>query len=464
MSAFAVELRRETARVAPALGLAASLAFLVARLVPDVAGKPWQEDEAVAGLISARPFAELLHTVVLDRGGAPLHFVLAHTAFALDGSPRTLRWLSLAFALAAIPVCYDLARRVAGEFAGMTAAALAATSQLLAVYGTFGRMYSLFAFAGALSLDLFVRALDRPGRSTIAVAAAAAFLPLVVHPFGAFVFAAEAVVALLRWRVRALPFALAGVALALPYLRLSGRYDPDAGMSAPEALLRALGGSAGGYGAGLILFALVAAIGALSLRRAYAAFAAALILLPPAALAAGSGDKLSPRHLIFLLPVWTTLVAAGIARLPFRTLVAVAAVAASALAPVAIADPRTSVTDGTAEPAGWLRAHVTDGDALYPYSPVFLAALPQASVAHALPREPLALRRALEHAPSIRRTFVALPTGRAWRLVEVPGPFANVPRALAKQIPHLHGLARAAALQLYATSTEGTSPQRSSRR
>ncbi|MFL5945280.1 MAG: hypothetical protein ACJ74D_04690 [Gaiellaceae bacterium] len=464
MSAFAVELRRETARVAPALGLTASLAFLLARLVPDVAGKPWQEDEAVAGLISARPSGELLHTVVLDRGGAPLHFVLAHTAFALHGSPQTLRWLSLVFALATIPLCYDLAWRVAGEFAGITAAALAATSQLLAVYGTFGRMYSLFAFASALSLDLFVRALDRPGRSTVAAAAAAAFILLLVHPFGVFVFAAEAVVAVLRWRVRALPFALAGVALAFPYLRLSGRYDPDAGMSAPEALLRALGGSAGGYGPGLIVFGIVATIGALSLARMHAAFAAGLILLPTAALAAASGDKLSPRHLIFLLPVWTTLLAAGIARLPLRTLVAVVAVAASALAPTAIADPRANVTEGTAAPADWLRARVAEGDALYPYSPVFLAALPEASVAHALPREPVALARALERAPETARTFVALPTGRTWRLLEVRGPFANVPHALAREIPHLHGLARAAALQLYATSTEGTSPQRSSSR
>lgn len=464
MSSIAVELRRESARALPALALTASLVFLVARILPDVDGKPWQEDEAAAGLISAQPLGDLLHTVVLDRGGAPLHFLLAHAAFALDGSPHTLRWLSFAFALAAIPLCYDLARRVAGEFAGVTAAALAATSQLLAVYGTFGRMYSLFAFASALALDLFVRALDRPQPATVATAALAAFLPLAVHPFGVFVFAAEAAVALLLWRVRALPFALAGIALALPYLRLSGRYGPDAGMSAPEALLRAVGGSAGGYGVGLVAVAVLAAVGAWSLPRAHAVFAVALIAVPPVALAVTSSDEVSPRHLVFLLPVWTTLVAAGIARLPLRTVAAAVAIAAAVLAPTAITDPREGVTKGTDVPAAWLRARVRAGDALYPYSPVFVAALPEASAAYPLPREPVALARALRRAPHIGRTFVALPTGRTWKLIAVPGPFANVPHALARELPRLRGLARAAALQLYATSTEGTSPQSSSSR
>src|SRR5512133_2160309 len=145
MSTAAIERRaiREAVSVAPTLAITASAAFLLARTLPDIGAKPWHEDEAVAGLVSARPLGDVLHTVLLDRGGAPLHFVLAHGAFALDGSPQTLRWLSLVFALATIPLCYDLARRLAGQFAGLTAAALAATSQLLTIYATFGRMYSL---------------------------------------------------------------------------------------------------------------------------------------------------------------------------------------------------------------------------------------------------------------------------------------------------------------------------------
>ena len=463
MSTAAVERRlaRERFLVAPALALAASAAFLVTRAIPDIGGKPWHEDEAVAGLIAARPLGELLHTVVLDRGGAPLHFLLAHAAFALDGSPQTLRWLSLLFAIATIPLCYDLARRLAGQFAGLTAAALAATSQLLTVYATFGRMYALFAFSVALSLDLFVRALDRPARGTLTAATAAALLPLTIHPFGVFVFAAEAGVALWRWRLRALPSAVLAVPFVVAYIRLGGRYDPEVGMSAPEAIARALGGSAGGYGMSLAIFAALALVGIATLPRAFAALGLLVIAAPPVALTTLTADKLSPRHLIFVLPVWTTFVAAGLARLPLRVVVTAAAVALAALAPTAVADPRTSTSD-PASAAAWVRAHVRSGDALYPYSPVFLGALPHTSVA--LPREPVALERLLRRTHGIRRTLVAVPTGRTWKIIEVPGPFGNVPQALARAAPQLHGLARAAALQLYATSTEGTSPHSSSRR
>ena len=49
--------------------------------------------------MSARPLGELIPTVLWDRGGAPLHFVLSHLTLALDSSPEALRWLSVVFAL-----------------------------------------------------------------------------------------------------------------------------------------------------------------------------------------------------------------------------------------------------------------------------------------------------------------------------------------------------------------------------
>src|SRR4029079_3567574 len=94
------------------------------------------------------------------------------------------------------------------------------TSQLLLIYGTFGRMYSLFAFASALAADVFVLALQRPGRRTALAAIAAALVPLTVHPFGAFLFAAEAAVALWLWRGRDVRAALPVVGFALLALPL----------------------------------------------------------------------------------------------------------------------------------------------------------------------------------------------------------------------------------------------------
>ena len=344
----------------------------------------------------------------------------------------------------------------------MAAAALAATSQLLTVYATFGRMYSLFAFARVLSLDLFVRAVNHPTRRTLIAATISALVPLAVHPFGVFVFAAELAVAIWLWRLRALPLALLGVPLALPYLRLPGRYAPDAGMSAPEAALHALGGSAGGYGTGLILFATLAAIGAWKLPRTFAALGLLLIVVPPAALAVAGSEKLSPRHLIFMLPVWTTFVAAGVARLPARVLVAAVVIVAAAIAPAAVADPRTT-TPGSAEavatPAAWLRANVHRGDVLYPYSGVFLVALPETAAAHALPREPEALRRAVSRVGDIRRVLVAIPLRRpldrpvpgghvfrSWLILEHRGSFATLPAQLARIAPTLRGTSAYAGL------------------
>jgi hypothetical protein len=221
-------------------------------------------------------------------------------------------------------------------------------------------------------------------------------------------------------------------------------------MSAPEATLRALAGSAGGRGVGAAAFAVLAAIGAWALPRAFAALGLLLVVCPPLVLAA-FGDELSPRHLIFVLPVWTTFVATGLARMPLRTAAVAAALGIALLAPAAVADPRTSTANLTAA-ATWVREHIRPGDALYPYSPVFLAALPKTALA--LPREPVALERILGRMHGIRRTLVAIPHRGAWSVLVVPGPFTNVPRALARAAPLLRGIARAAALQLYATSTD----------
>jgi hypothetical protein len=443
LSAAASERRQEWARSAsvsgPPLALIGLTALLCARLLPDIAGKPLHEDEAVAGLISARPLGDLLHTVVLDRGGAPLHFLLAHVALAVDTTPESVRWLSLVFALATVPLCYDLARRIAGPSAGLTAAALAATSQLLLIYGTFGRMYSLFAFASALAADLFVRALERPHRREVFAAAAAALLPLAVHPFGAFLFGAEAAVALWLWRGRplrgALPvFALALLALPLLLadLRLSDRYAPEAGQnlesgtSAGSATLHALGGAAGGNGVILGAFVALAAIGTVALARsrpAVAAFALLTVAVPPAVLAAASAagiasDRLGPRHLIFMLPLWIMLVAAGANQLgsvlPQKAHVAgfAAIVVAAAFAPSAVSEPRTIPTGAeraVAAPAAWLAEELRPGDVMYPYSPVFLAALPAAKQARAFSREPVALSRAVKRTGATNTVFMSIP-------------------------------------------------------
>ena len=113
-----------------------------------------------------------------------------------------LRVLSVVFALATVPLCFDLGRRLAGTTAGVAAGVAAGSSQMLAVYGSFGRMYALLAFVSTLAVDLFVRAVQTRTRGAVLAAVGSAWLLPATHPFGIVLLAAEAVVTLFVWRRR----------------------------------------------------------------------------------------------------------------------------------------------------------------------------------------------------------------------------------------------------------------------
>jgi hypothetical protein len=494
------------------VAVSAGVALLLWRLVPDVRGKPLFEDEAVAGLIGARPLGELLPTVLWDRGGAPLHFVLAHVAFVFDSSPEALRVLSVVFAVATIPLCWDLGRRLAGPVAGATAALVASASAVLALYGTVGRMYALLAFVSALSADLFARALVlRTPRAAFAAALAAVLLPA-VHPYGAIVVAAEAVVALAVWRGRplrpALPVLAVGLLLvpfAVADLRLADRFTVGVGgeesLAGPgdawSQLGRALQSFAGGGGWTFALFLVLGIAGTVILLRTHTAFAAfglLTLVAPPLLfmlLRTGSVMGLSPRHLVFALPLWAAAIGTAVTRLTrglHRALAlgAVALVAAVAVLspPGGVRDPRewpnvvlgggpgataTGSRERLAEPAAWLRATVEEDDLLFPFSSVFLAGLPAAGEAVSLPySQTTLLERAvarLDEPPGA--VVLAVPVGEAavdlgglraelgagfdaqefsgWLLIRAEGPFSEPAAALA---------ANAAALRAVLASVE----------
>jgi Dolichyl-phosphate-mannose-protein mannosyltransferase len=463
-------LRTRTSRRWALLGAVGAGAFLLARLAPDIHGKPLFEDEAVAGLIGARPPWEIVVTTLWDRGGAPLHFLLVHVAFAFDSSPEALRWLSVVFALATVAVCYDLGRRADGHVAGATASIVAACSGMLAVYGSFGRMYALFAFAAALAADLFVRARDLRTREAALWAAGAAWLLPAVHPYGGIVVAVEAVIALVLWRGRplrpALPVLLVGLAF-VPFLvadlRLANRFEVSSGSThqlatrheAWNQFTDALRGFAGGSGWTFVLFFVLGAVGAALLARRRASFVAwglVALVLPPLVstlVHTGRAPDLSPRHLIFALPFWAVFIGVAVARIPFSALAVVAIAILAAVAPQGIHDPRSitytanlGTEEALAAPSQWLRARITSVDLLYPYSSVFLAALPEAGEATSLPRAQTttlldSLRR-IDYPAA--RVFVAVPIGTTgvspvplrgytvgrfprWLLVEVRGEF-----------------------------------------
>lgn len=473
--------------VATGTAVAGPVAYLLVRLIRDATAKPIYEDEALAGLISARPVTEIVETVMGDRGGAPLHFLLAHVTLALDPSLVALRALSIVFAVATVVVCYDLGRRLGGTVAGVVAALIAASSDLLLVYGSFGRMYALFAFAAALAADLFVRAAEQPTARAAAAAALAALLLPAAHPYGIVPFAIEAAVALALWRGRPLRPALPALAIALGVaaflaadLRLADRFslglrgEPLAhrqgSLAFLEEVLRALGG-----GTSVVFFVFLAlALAGLAVLAgrspAFAAVAGASLTAPAVVLlvtrTGGGPAPLSPRYFVFVLPVWAALIGVGAARgvARFRLVALVAAIAAvgalAVLAPgSAVVDPRVlpaARQEAVAAPAAWLREHVGDHDVLFPYSAVYLAALPETAEATVVSRaRPDLLLRELDEANfPVRVAFLAVPTSGSaatgagyrvhrfgsWLLLEAVGPFADraaVLRALQRGLSRL---------------------------
>jgi Dolichyl-phosphate-mannose-protein mannosyltransferase len=391
-----------------------------------------------------------------ERGGGPLHFVLSHVALAFDSSPFALRWLSLVFALAALPLCWDVGRRLGGPVAGAVAALVAATSSFLLVYGTFARMYTLFVFAAALAVDLFLVAnTRRTGRWAFAAAGAAWLLPA-IHPYGAFLVAAEAAVSLWLWRGRplrpALPTLAVGVAMipfAVADLRLADRFavglDGEDSIAAPTdawgQLGRAFSATAGGTGiwAGLFIAALTAGLLILVRRNgAFVALSLIAFLLPPLLLLfgrSGSEPGLSPRHLVYVVPLVGALIGVAVAR-AVRGRGELGSAGAVALTGVllvvapfgGIRDPRDWQNDvlgggpletalgaeeRVAAPAAWLNANVEEGDVLYPYSAVYWAGLPATGDAEVLPysQRELILRAVDRIEPSVERVVVSVPLG-----------------------------------------------------
>src|SRR4051812_18697417 len=94
---------------------AAVAAFLAARL----RAWPPHEDETLALFVGRGSLPHVLATVHGERGGAPLHFLLAWLVNESGGGLTELRLFSALFAAGSIPVMALLVRRLAGPAAAL---------------------------------------------------------------------------------------------------------------------------------------------------------------------------------------------------------------------------------------------------------------------------------------------------------------------------------------------------------
>jgi Dolichyl-phosphate-mannose-protein mannosyltransferase len=372
-------------------------AFLLLRLT----AWPPHEDETLALYVGRGSLGELLDTVLGERGGAPLHFLFAWVVAHVGGGLAELRLVSAAFAVASVPLTAALAVRLAGRRVALVAATLTAASWVLLFHGIYARMYSLFLATSLLSFLALLAALRAGGRRRWALWVAATIAMVSSHPYGALVVASQAAYAAAtrsRLRESAWAFATVGV-LGLPFwiadLRLAERFEVGVGgggerLGGPLSVGRYLVDTAGDFSAGRYAVPVVlvlAALGAWRLGRA-ALLPAAVIAVPAAAfLFARLGSSTSPesRHLVFVLPFFSTLVAAGLvvlaARFGRRAAVGLGVLlvagqiawAYDKTPPLFVGEPSDRVA-ARQEASAWLASTGRADDVLLGYDPVFLGA------------------------------------------------------------------------------------------
>jgi hypothetical protein len=389
---------------------------------------PPHEDEALALFVGRGSFGDVLDTVITERGGAPLHFLFAWFVAHVGGGLTALRIVSLVFAVAGVPLIALLGARLVDRTTGVVAAVLASGTWALLFQGIFGRMYSLFLFASLLSFLALLAALDRGGRKRFALWGATLFVLLATHPYALLVVAAQVSFVLLRRQcVQAALVTLAAVGVAgIPFwwadVVLRNRFGVGVGgggqrLGSPESVLDYLWSASGDFGTGRdawsvppLLLALAGGILLARRRRDSILLTACVIAVPALAFTVATlGSTASPesRHLIFVLPFFSILVAVplvavGRLRTPLTAALAVIAVTALLGGEVRWAHDKTPLlfegdpageAQARASAAAWLASTARPDDVLLGFEPVYLAAWERNSSfsVHALPRADAAL-------------------------------------------------------------------------
>ena len=374
------------------LGVAGITIAATAFLLHQLLAWPPHEDEALPLFIGRNRLDELFQVVLEERGGAPLHFLLAWAVAHLDLGLEGLRLVSAAFAVAALPVVALLAARLGGPVRALLATAIVAASWTFLFHGVYGRMYSIFLFTAAFAFLALLRALELGGRRAWTLWALAILATVATHPYGALVLASQgAFVAVARRdRLREAAGAFGAVALlGIPFwltdLVLAGRFDAGVAGGARLDMLEYLWQAASDFTAGFPVLpgVLVAAAAGLAvLPREARLLIGCAVAVPVAALVlARSSGSPETRHLIFLLPFFALAVAGGLARL--GRVWAPLALAALVAAQVAWAWDRTpdlfeweptARQEARAEAAAYVAATTGPRDVLLGYDPLFLQA------------------------------------------------------------------------------------------
>jgi hypothetical protein len=176
-------------------------------------------DEAVTAVLARGALTDLASGRVRDLGNPPLLPILLHGWSRLFGqSDAALRSLSALAGVLCVPVLFSVGRRVAGEKAGLLAAALLAVDPFQVALGQEARVFALATLLALLTVETLQRALERPGSlGAWGAYGVSAFALAYAHYYGFFLLLGEAAFVASRNRRALLRQACALAAAGLAY-------------------------------------------------------------------------------------------------------------------------------------------------------------------------------------------------------------------------------------------------------
>lgn len=186
--------------------------------------EPIWRDEAFTAVVVQRGIAGMLDAIRND-SAPPLSYLFTHVFVVLLGpTPPALRLTSAITGTLIVPVGAALARRCAGDRAGLWAAAICALVPSLVMSGRDARMYAMATTLVALSTLALLRAIERPTATRWVLYGLAMLLALYTQYFALLAIPAQLIALRLTlrasWRTVATSAGMSGVAVAglVPWL------------------------------------------------------------------------------------------------------------------------------------------------------------------------------------------------------------------------------------------------------
>jgi mannosyltransferase len=184
-------------------------------------------DEVDAIRFASRPLAEILQLFAIPGQNGPLFYLVLRPWLAIAGlSEFALRFFSVVFGTLAVPLVHRLGRRLFPSLPSLAllAAFLTAISPYFVWYGQEGKMYALVVALVLFSMDRYLAALERGGWHRWLLYILGTSVAFYVHLIAALMVPAQAVIFFLldrsvrkaRWKLWLASMAV----LTLPYLPL----------------------------------------------------------------------------------------------------------------------------------------------------------------------------------------------------------------------------------------------------